>query len=180
MLDAFPWKMSSLARASRWPLDRSHCQKDNAFLRSLVPDFLLLWKALKNMSRPAWTGGLIVLILIVSFYPEWHCVHSWTKNYPTMFVGLRMIGRHENPAINSQVACTVFVSINQYFLLWCVTSWPPLGSESLNRPSETSHVLPSPPHTRHLSSLASEPSMLSQPTCWKKAQFSMPGKVWMG
>lgn len=37
---AFPWKMSSLAKAPRWPPDRSHCQKDNAFLRSLVLCFL--------------------------------------------------------------------------------------------------------------------------------------------
>lgn len=44
---------------------------------------------------------------------------------------------------------------------------PPLGRESLKSPSVVSQVLPSPPHTRHRSSLASEPRMLSQPTCFK-------------
>lgn len=45
---------------------------------------------------------------------------------------------------------------------------PPLGRESLKSPSVVSQVLPSPPHTRHRSSFASEPRMLSQPTCFKK------------
>lgn len=44
---------------------------------------------------------------------------------------------------------------------------PPLGKDSLKSPSVASQVLPSPPHTRHRSSLASEPRMLSQPTCFK-------------
>lgn len=44
---------------------------------------------------------------------------------------------------------------------------PPLGRDSLKSPSVASQVLPSPPHTRHRSSLASELRMLSQPTCFK-------------
>lgn len=44
---------------------------------------------------------------------------------------------------------------------------PPLGKDSLKSPSVASQVLPSPPHTRHRSSLASELRMLSQPTCFK-------------
>ena len=45
-------------------------------------------------------------------------------------------------------------------------SSPPLGSEELKMPLMVSHVLPSPPHTRHLSSLVSELRTRSQPTCW--------------
>lgn len=44
---------------------------------------------------------------------------------------------------------------------------PPLGRDSLKSPSVASQVLPSPPHTRHRSSLASELRMLSQPTCFE-------------
>jgi len=44
---------------------------------------------------------------------------------------------------------------------------PPLGRDSLKSPSVASQVLPSPPHTRHRSSLASELRMLSQPTCFQ-------------
>ena len=55
------------------------------------------------------------------------------------------------------------------------THSPPLGNESLKNPSMASHVLPSPPQTRHLSSLASDPKILSQPTCWKQRRiFSVP------
>lgn len=46
-------------------------------------------------------------------------------------------------------------------------SLPPLGRDSLKSPSMASQVLPSPPQTRHRSSLASELRMLSQPTCFE-------------
>lgn len=45
---------------------------------------------------------------------------------------------------------------------------PPLGRVSLKSPSVASQVLPSPPHTRQRSSLASDPRMLSQPTCLRQ------------
>lgn len=46
-----------------------------------------------------------------------------------------------------------------------VCSLPPSGRDWLKTPSMVSQELPSPPHTRHLSSLESEPSTRSQPTC---------------
>lgn len=49
-------------------------------------------------------------------------------------------------------------------------SLPPSGRDWLKTPSMVSQELPSPPHTRHLSSFASEPSTRSQPTCWRKKQ----------
>lgn len=56
-------------------------------------------------------------------------------------------------------------------------SLPPSGRDWLKTPSTVSQELPSPPHTRHLSSFASEPRTRSQPTCWKKEQrgISEPG-----
>lgn len=51
-----------------------------------------------------------------------------------------------------------------------VCSLPPSGRDWLKTPSMVSQELPSPPHTRHLSSLESEPSTRSQPTCWGREQ----------
>lgn len=47
---------------------------------------------------------------------------------------------------------------------------PPSGRDWLKTPSMVSQELPSPPHTRHLSSLESEPSTRSQPTCCGEEQ----------
>lgn len=52
------------------------------------------------------------------------------------------------------------------FLFLFLLFLPPLGRELLKSPSMASQVLPSPPHTRQRSSLASEFRMLSQPTCF--------------
>lgn len=49
-------------------------------------------------------------------------------------------------------------------------SLPPSGKDWLKTPSTVSQELPSPPHTRHLSSFESEPRTRSQPTCWRKEQ----------
>ena len=56
-------------------------------------------------------------------------------------------------------------------------SLPPSGRDWLKTPSTVSQELPSPPHTRHLSSFESEPRTRSQPTCWRKEQqgISRPG-----
>lgn len=51
-----------------------------------------------------------------------------------------------------------------------VRSLPPSGRDWLKTPSMVSQELPSPPHTRHLSSLESEPSTRSQPTCCGREQ----------
>lgn len=63
----------------------------------------------------------------------------------------RCDGKPPKPLISADVFCF---------------SLPPLGRDSLKSPSVASQVLPSPPHTRHRSSLASDPRMLSQPTCF--------------
>lgn len=58
----------------------------------------------------------------------------------------------------------------------CCFFLPPLGRESLKSPSIASQVLPSPPHTRQRSSLASEFRMLSQPTCFGDQQNNVRGQ----
>jgi len=89
-------------------------------------------------------------------------MHSLLSALPTVSLG------HPSPSHESPGAGDATVAMERRTPGWVMLaacSLPPSGSDWLKMPSMVSQELPSPPHTRHLSSLASEPRTRSQPTC---------------
>lgn len=102
----------------------------------------------------------------------WVC-HMWSSNQntPSLLLLLTLSGSEE-PERCFVTETWGWTNISGLSFLKTSSSgvWsvlPPRGRDSLKSPSVASQVLPSPPHTRHRSSLASELRMLSQPTCFE-------------
>lgn len=129
--------------------------------------------------------GRWVILFSSQSSPVTQVFHLWSSNQNTLSLLLLFtLSESKKP----ESCCTIYQQRCIRNLRWqnkslilkraCLESvLPPRGRDSLKSPSDASQVLPSPPHTRHRSSLASELKMLSQPTCFEVNKQSQRMRV---
>ena len=140
-------------------------------------------KRLQNSCKPLLFTAQYLLILLRDKEHSWHIYHVYRLVYcpkclrASSFLNLRSHFAHQEHCPKFRVVKVLFKNVFKdklskiceciaLFTFQTIIFLPTGSFLVLNCPSMVLHVLPSPPHSLHLSSLASEPSMKSQPTLW--------------